>query len=202
MQTFLIWVIPVLFAITVHEWAHGFVASKFGDYTAQSLGRLSLNPIKHIDPIGTILVPSLLFFSSGFIFGWAKPVPINTRNLRNAKNSMVFVALAGPGANIVMAILWSLLATIAYSVGQEYLVLVGLAGIQINIILAVLNLLPVPPLDGAKVFEWFLSVKWRYYYQKIERYGFIILIALLVTGILGKILSPIIIFFSQLLIFI
>lgn len=201
-QLFLVWVVPVLFAITVHEWAHGFVASQFGDYTAQSLGRLSLNPIKHIDPIGTIVVPSLLFFSSGFLFGWAKPVPINTRNLRNAKNSLVWIALAGPSANILMAFFWALLLVFSESINQKYLGLVALAGIQINIILAVLNMLPIPPLDGAKVLERFLPVNFKFIYQKIEPYGFIVLIMLLLTGMLGQIILPTINFLIQTLLFI
>ena len=189
--------IPLLFAITVHEVAHGWVALKFGDRTAQMLGRLTLNPIKHIDPIGTIFFPILLFFLGGFIFGWAKPVPVNWQNLKNPKRDMAFVALAGPGANLLMAIAWGLFAKLGFllqnsSPDMAYLVIyMGEVGVYINLILMVLNLIPIPPLDGSRVVSSLLPRKADYYYSRLEPYGFFILIALLATGALGKFLHPV-----------
>ena len=198
-EIFLIWLVPVLLAITVHEWAHGFVANRLGDNTAKQLGRLTLNPIKHIDPIGTILVPSLLFFSSGFLFGWAKPVPINASQLRNAKNSIVLVALAGPGINFIMAILWAIFYYFASQFNSPNLTLVGLVGIQINFVLAILNMLPIPPLDGSILLARFLPTKLKFYYQKSQKYGFIILIMLLLTGVLSAVLLPSVNFLTQII---
>lgn len=192
-QKIVVWVIPVIFAITVHEVAHGWVAKYYGDNTAWMMGRLTLNPIKHIDPIGTILVPGLMLAFTGFVFGWAKPVPVNTRNLRNPKHDMAIVALAGPIANVLMALGWTLLIRIALLINvPEYsvpLIYVGIAGIMINLILALLNLLPIPPLDGSRILSWALPGKWGYYYNQFEQYGFYLLVILLMTNSLGAILG-------------
>ena len=157
-QKIAIWAIPILFAISLHEVAHGWVASWFGDQTARLTGRLSLNPLKHIDLIGTVIVPLLMLLVSNFIFGWAKPVPVDPRNLHHPRRDMAFVAIAGPLANLVMAFLWGLIAktgTYAQSIGNDWLgtplILMGGAGIMINVVLGVLNLIPIPPLDGAKI---------------------------------------------------
>ena len=188
-QKVIIWAIPVLFAVTLHEVAHGWAALQFGDRTAQMLGRLTLNPIKHIDPVGTILVPGLLAATTGFIFGWAKPVPVNTRNMRNAKTNMAWVALAGPMANLVMALFWSIITLIglSYSPALAYM---GLAGIFINTMLMVLNLLPLPPLDGGRILVSVLPGTLSWKLSRVEPYGFIILLVLLYFGILGAVLWP------------
>jgi Zn-dependent protease len=189
------WVVPVLLAITVHEVAHGWIARKLGDNTAFMLGRLTLNPFKHVDPMGTILIPGmLLLLQAGFIFGYAKPVPINWKNLRHPKRDMALVAAAGPGANLLMAIAWALLTRVGLMLGNtgEALMYMGVAGITINIILMVLNLLPLPPLDGGRVMTGLLPGPWAYRFSRIEPYGFFILIGLLVTGLLGLVLWPVI----------
>ena len=188
-QKVIIWAIPVLFAVTLHEVAHCWAALQFGDRTAQMLGRLTLNPIKHIDPVGTILVPGLLAATTGFIFGWAKPVPVNTRNMRNAKTNMAWVALAGPMANLVMALFWSIITLIglSYSPALAYM---GLAGIFINTMLMVLNLLPLPPLDGGRILVSVLPGPLSWKLSRVEQYGFIILLVLLYFGILGAVLWP------------
>ena len=194
-QKIAIWVVPVVLAITVHEVAHGWIARKLGDNTAFMLGRLTLNPLKHIDPMGTILIPGmLLLLQAGFLFGYAKPVPINWRNLRHPKRDMALVAAAGPGANLLMAIAWALLIRLGLSLGESGMALIymGVAGITINIILMVLNLLPLPPLDGGRVMTGLLPGPWAYKFSRIEPYGFFILIGLLVTGVLGMVLWPVI----------
>jgi len=192
-QKIVVWVIPVIFAITVHEVAHGWVAKLCGDKTAWMLGRLTLNPIKHIDPVGTILVPGLMLATTGFVFGWAKPVPVISRNLRNPKRDMALVAIAGPLANFLMALGWVIFIRLALFINMvEYsmpMIYVGIAGIMINIVLGLLNLLPIPPLDGSRIVSWLLPVQWDSYYQYIERYGFFILIALMMTDVLGDILG-------------
>lgn len=183
----LIYAIPILFAITVHEVAHGWVAEKFGDRTARQLGRITLNPFKHIDPIGTVLVPALLWWVGGFIFGWAKPVPITWHYLHHPKRDMAFVAIAGPFANLLMTLLWTVIAKITF-----YPPLMAMAGvgIMINLVLMVLNLLPIPPLDGSRVVASFLPDRLSFEYQKLEPYGFVILLILLVTGGLEAIIGP------------
>ncbi len=194
-QKIAVWIVPVLLAITVHEVAHGWVASKLGDKTAFMLGRLTLNPLKHVDPMGTILIPGmLLLLQTGFIFGYAKPVPVTWQNLRNPKRDMALVAVAGPAANLLMAIGWALLMRVGLLLGEQGMALIymGVAGISINTILMVLNLLPLPPLDGGRVLTGLLPGPWAYRVSRIEPYGFFILIALLVTGLLGLILWPLI----------
>lgn len=192
-QTLLIWVIPVLFAITVHETAHGWVASKLGDHTARMMGRLTLNPIKHIDPVGTILVPALLYLSSaGFLFGWAKPVPINFSALRSPKKDMLWVALAGPGVNLLMAIGWLIIVAIANTLNIPFLEFMGGAGIFVNLLLAIFNLLPIPPLDGGRVISSLLPGRQAYQYDQLEPYGLFILVGLLFLGVFQNIIWPII----------
>jgi len=190
------WAIPVIFAITVHEVAHGWVASKLGDQTARMLGRLTLNPIKHIDVLGTLVLPLLLMATSPFIFGWAKPVPVDWRNLGQPKRDMALVAIAGPAANLLMLVFWAGLAKLVllFETGLSDLALpmfyMAMAGVSINIVLMVLNILPLPPLDGSRVVASFLPAHIEHKYNRLERYGLMILIVLLVTGILGKILWP------------
>ena len=199
------WLLPVLLAITVHETSHGLIARRLGDKTAEMLGRLTLNPLKHIDPVGTVLVPALmLLLPGGFVFGWAKPVPVDWRNLRRPKQDMAWVAAAGPASNLVMALLWALLLRFALGLSAENwfampLLFMGVAGIFINTILMVLNLLPLPPLDGGRVLTGLLPPAWAYRFARIEPYGLWILIALLMTGVLGLILWPFVSFFLNLL---
>jgi Zn-dependent protease len=192
-QTLLIWVIPVLLAITLHEAAHGWTASKFGDHTARMMGRVTLNPVKHIDPVGTIIVPlALLIMSTGFIFGWAKPVPINFNALRSPKSGMIWVALAGPGANLIMAIGWLFVAILSFNNNIPIMLKMAGAGIFINILLAVFNLLPIPPLDGSRVISALLPNPLAYKYNQLERFGFVILIGLMFIGGFSYIVWPIV----------
>jgi len=196
-------VIPLIFAITVHEVAHGWVAKQLGDPTAERLGRLTLNPVRHIDPVGTLLVPGLLLLLGGFIFGWAKPVPVTWGNLRHPKRDMAIVAAAGPGANLLMALIWALIAKLTTvlpaSLAQfaQPLVYMGIFGITINIVLMVLNLLPLPPLDGGRVAVGLLPGPLAWQLSRVEPYGFFILIALLATGVLHYLIGPPISFFQQ-----
>lgn len=200
-QTLVVDILPLVFAITLHEAAHGFVASKCGDKTALMLGRVTLNPVKHIDLLGTIIVPILMLLMGGFIFGWAKPVPVAWQNLKSPRRDMALVALAGPATNLLMALAWAMLAKLAllYLVdsSQPWIVVTGqfvqaaaAFGISINCVLLVLNLLPIPPLDGSRVVSSLLPAKAAHAYEKIEAFGIWILLALLFLGVLRTILWP------------
>ena len=194
--------IPLLLAITLHEAAHGWMANKLGDNTALLLGRVSANPLRHIDLVGTIVVPIIIASISPFIFGWAKPVPVNWTKLRNPKRDMALVAIAGPGSNLVMALGWAVIAKICYLLlGNQVSLdpntshtIVGLFflsayfGILVNLVLMVLNLIPIPPLDGSRVVASFLSPPLSRWYEKIEPFGFFILLGLLFLGHLQFIL--------------
>ncbi len=199
-QKVAVWSLPVLFAITVHETAHGWMARKLGDPTAYMLGRLTLNPLKHIDLVGTILVPLLMILISPFVFGWAKPVPVAWKNLSNPKRDMALVALAGPIANFLMAVAWALLMRVLASLGSMddmallFALLVCTAGMFINSVLFTLNLLPLPPLDGGRIITGVLPLNLSLKFAKIEPYGLVILIVLLVLGWLSIIITPIVFF--------
>lgn len=199
-QTLAIYALPVLFAITLHEAAHGYVARYFGDNTAWQLGRISLNPARHIDPIGTIIVPALILFMSskiggggGVLFGWAKPVPVNFGNLRRPKQDMLWVAAAGPAANFVMAIAWAFVLKAAMLLPETAYTLPMMkmadAGIDINVVLMALNLLPLPPLDGGRIVVSLLPHRAAWQFSRLERWGFPILLGLLFMGVLGKVLA-------------
>lgn len=198
-QTIAIWALPVLFAITLHEVAHGYVARRLGDPTAASLGRLSLNPVRHIDPVGTIAVPIVLLAISklaggGFLFGWAKPVPVDYRRLGNPRRDMALVAAAGPAANLAMALFWGLLLKFALGMNTGEGIWLGVsymavAGIQINLVLMVLNLLPLPPLDGGRVMAGLLPLPLAERYAKLEPYGLLIVVGLLASGLLSRIMA-------------
>ena len=200
LQEFAIWFLPVLFAITVHEAAHGWIAMLLGDLTAYRSGRVTLNPIKHIDWIGTVVVPGILLItSSGFIFGWAKPVPVNTSLLRSPRWDSALVALAGPLSNFIMAFFWAGIGLLGSKwMGPEpklygngmWLYTMGHAGIIINLFLMILNLIPIPPLDGSRIVASLLPIPLRFHYLNIERYGFIILITLLISGGLEYLIDP------------
>ena len=196
MQTFLqiiSMLIPVLFAITLHEVGHGWAAKQFGDRTAEIQGRLTLNPIAHLDPIGTVLLPGLLLFLGGLVFGWAKPVPITPINLRNPKRDMFFVAIAGPVANLLMTFFWSFFFTVSvYLFGNQYylypyVMLMAQTGVFINLVLMVFNLLPIPPLDGGRVLRSVVNEKIGRTIDLVEPYGFIIVVGLLFLGALQPI---------------
>ena len=194
----LIWAVPAVFAITLHEVGHGMVAKILGDTTAEDMGRLTINPIKHVDLLGTIFVPIMIFYLSGFIFGWAKPVPINWNNLKNKKRDIALVALAGPFANLLMIIFWLLIAIFFVNLSEQggitenlFIYYMAWAGIIINFLLMIINLFPIPPLDGSRVLFSFLPNKAAFEYLKLERYGLLILLILLITGVLTKIIGPI-----------
>jgi Zn-dependent protease len=184
--------LPVLFAITVHEAAHGYVARMFGDTTAFVAGRISLNPLKHIDPIGTVVVPAIMLALSGMMFGWAKPVPVNFGALRHPKRDMIWVAAAGPGSNLVMAIIWALFLTVQHLVGsqEQFFKSMALAGVHVNLIFMALNLLPIPPLDGGRILVGLLPNRLAYRVAQLEPFGFFIVIGLMVAGVLGFLIDP------------
>jgi Zn-dependent protease len=189
-------ILPLLFGITLHEVAHGWIAKYLGDKTALMMGRITLNPLKHIDPLGTILVPGLMMLAGGVIFGWAKPVPVTWQNLKNPKRDMALVALAGPTANLAMAFLWALVARAGVTMAPTSqwasipMIYMGFIGIKLNLVLMILNLLPLPPLDGGRIMTSLLPGPLAYRFSRIEPYGFFILIALLVSGILWKVVAP------------
>ena len=201
-QKIAVFALPVIFAITLHEAAHGYVARFFGDMTAASQGRITINPLKHIDPVGTILVPLVILLASkllgggAILFGWAKPVPVNFSRLRRPKQDMLWVALAGPGMNFIMALFWALMIQLGHALGSGFasapLMLMGAAGVFINVILMALNLIPLPPLDGGRIAVSLLPVKQAMQFARLEPYGLFILLGLLFTGILGIILWPLI----------
>ncbi len=192
--------LPVLFAITVHEAAHGWMAMKYGDKTALMLGRVTLNPLKHIDPMGTVLVPLVTFLLSGFLFGWAKPVPVTARNLNNPRRDMAYVALAGPGANLLMAVGWTVIIKIGVMLMPHWqwvglpLVYMGGAGVLINTLLMVLNLMPILPLDGGRILNALLPPRLAYQFSRLEPFGMFVIIGLLLSGVLGKVLWPLVLF--------
>lgn len=188
-QTVLIYAIPVLFAITVHEAAHGYAARHFGDDTAYVMGRITLNPIKHIDPVGTILMPLMLYFatSGAFLFGYAKPVPVRFGNLRNPKRDMVWVALAGPGANLIQAVLWGILMYVLLGAGitETFFIKMCQGGMLVNVVMFVFNLFPLPPLDGGRILVGLLPYKPAELVSRIEPWGFFIVMALVVAGVVS-----------------
>lgn len=213
-QVIAVYALPVIFAITLHEAAHGWMAQRLGDPTAAQLGRISINPVRHVDPVGTLLVPGLTLALGGAmgafaLFGWAKPVPVDARYFRRPARDMAWVAAAGPGMNLIMAFAWALLAKLALMavgmggpeanvsgqmltpLGADYILRVAVAGIVVNVALMVLNLLPLPPLDGSRVITALLppSIGWRY--AQLERYGLWILLILLFSGALGAIVRPV-----------
>lgn len=197
-QAITVYAIPVLFAITLHEAAHGYVARLFGDQTAFVAGRITLNPLKHIDPVGTIIVPIAILLVSklagggGFLFGWAKPVPVSFGNLRHPKRDMIWVAAAGPGANLFMAIAWALFLKLllVFGLNETFFVEMAKAGIFVNIGLMALNLLPVPPLDGGRIAVGLLPHRLAWQFSRIEPYGLFIILILLATNTLGFFLVP------------
>lgn len=188
-QTVLVYALPVLFAITVHEAAHGYAARYFGDDTAYVLGRITLNPIKHIDPIGTIVMPLMLYFatSGAFVFGYAKPVPVRFGRLRNPKQHMIWVALAGPGANLAQALLWGmgLLLFAGTGLNEAFFIKMCQAGVLVNVVMFVFNLFPLPPLDGGRILVGLLPQKPAYMLSRVEPWGFVIVMALILTGIVS-----------------
>jgi Zn-dependent protease len=190
-QKIAVYAIPVLLAITLHEAAHGYVAARFGDRTALMLGRVTLNPFKHIDPIGTVLMPILLYLATGgaFLFGYAKPVPVNFRNLNNPRRDTALVALAGPASNYLQALLWGIVAIVVSGSGVEerFFYEVAKAGVLVNVIMAVFNLFPLPPLDGGRILVSLLPYRQASALERVEPYGFFIVMALIVAGVVSAI---------------
>lgn len=197
-QTLAIYAIPVLFAITLHEAAHGYVARHFGDMTAHAQGRISVNPVRHIDILGTIVVPLVILFLSGykFLFGWAKPVPVNYSALRRPRQHMAWVAAAGPGANLAMALIWAVLLKLAVvlprGMSSEFLGLMAQAGILVNLVFMFLNLLPILPLDGGRILASLLPSRAAWQYAKLEPWGLPLLVLLLLTNVLNIVLEPLV----------
>lgn len=189
-QTVLIYALPVLFAITIHEAAHGYAARHFGDNTAAMMGRITLNPIKHIDPIGTILMPLMLYFATSgtFLFGYAKPVPVRFDQLRNPKRDMIWVALAGPASNFVQAIFWALVLVMLVGLGQNerFFLEMCRAGITVNLVMWAFNLFPLPPLDGGRILVGLLPWKQAQAVARVEPYGFFIVMGLVLLGVVGS----------------
>lgn len=199
-----IWALPVLLAITLHEAAHGWAALRFGDHTARIQGRISMNPLRHVDLVGTVILPIVLLVIGGFMFGWAKPVPVDPRNFRKPRQHMAWVAAAGPASNLVMAAFWMLMLSLAvHGLNQTWigypLSLMAQAGVTINLILMVLNLVPLPPLDGGRVLVGMLKPALALKYARIEPYGIWILLALIFSGVLGWLLWPVVRLFESLL---
>ena len=197
-QLLVVWAPPILLAITLHEIAHGWAALRLGDNTAHAQGRLSLNPLRHVDPVGTILVPALLYMLGGVILGWARPVPVNFRQLRQPRRDMALVAAAGPAANLLMALGWAVmmgLAVLTWAAGWQWLgmplLLMANVGVLVNVVLAILNLLPVPPLDGSRILASLLPPQGALALARLEPYGLLILLLLLISGVLGMILGPV-----------
>lgn len=201
-QTVCVYAVPLLFAITMHEAAHGWMASRLGDHTARLLGRVTLNPIPHVDPVGTIVLPLVMLLGSsmvgmgGMIFGWAKPVPVVTRYLRNTRWGMVWVAAAGPLSNLVQGVFWAFLLKFFLFVGftEKFFLDMCVAGISVNFMLMALNLVPILPLDGGRIVNGFLPYRWSVLYESVERYGIIILLVLMASGLLGYLMTPFIAF--------
>lgn len=197
-QRIAIWALPLIFAVTVHEAAHGWVANRLGDPTAREQGRITFNPIPHIDPIGTILVPLAMLTFTGFLIGWAKPVPVVVSRLHHPRRDMAIVAAAGPAVNLMMAVVWSLMLLLAHNLVHTAqaiaipLLLMAVAGVFVNLVLMAINLLPVPPLDGGRIVTGLLPVRFGRVFARIEPYGLVILILLLLTGVVGMILGPIV----------
>ncbi|MBT8429633.1 MAG: site-2 protease family protein [Gammaproteobacteria bacterium] len=204
-QRIAVWALPLIFAVTVHEAAHGWMADRLGDPTARQLGRITFNPIPHIDPIGTILVPLLMLSFTGFLIGWAKPVPVSVRRLHSPKRDMAIVAAAGPAVNLVMALGWTAIMLLAHKqvhsmpAVAEPLLLMAVAGVFVNLVLMAINLLPVPPLDGGRVVTGLLPMAAARVYARIEPFGMIILILLLISGVVGMVLGPVVFGSIQLL---
>lgn len=200
LTTIVLWGVPVVLAITLHEAAHGYIAKLFGDRTAEMLGRVTLNPVKHVDPVGTILVPGLLLLTAKlaggvpFIFGWAKPVPVNAANLRHPRRDMIWVAAAGPGSNFVQALLWAvvLVASLSPTLSSAGLAEMARIGVNVNLVLMALNILPIPPLDGGRVLAGLLPPQAAYTLSRIEPYGLFVILGLLVTGLLDNLMRPLI----------
>lgn len=193
-QRIAVFALPVLFAITLHEAAHGYLALRCGDRTALWAGRITLNPVKHIDPIGTVLVPLLLYFttSGSFLFGWAKPVPVDFSRLNQPKRDIRYVAFAGPAANLIMAVMWAIFYKLQLTAGlqEPFFLEMAKAGILVNLGLAALNLLPILPLDGGRILFSYLPAKLAYNYSRSEQYGMIILMILLMTRVLDALMLP------------
>ncbi|MFW9595878.1 MAG: site-2 protease family protein [Macromonas sp.] len=189
-QTVALYALPVLFAITVHEAAHGYAARHFGDRTAELQGRITLNPLKHIDPVGTVLMPLLLYFatSGAFLFGYAKPVPVNFGRLRHPKRDMVWVALAGPGSNLAQAIAWVVLGYLLVALGVEerFFLEMTRAGLMVNLVMFAFNLFPLPPLDGGRILVGLLPMRQALLVSRVEPWGFFIVMALVITGVVGN----------------